>query len=252
MGATLRTNSNSAVVPATWDADATPMHNDFCCQLSSDEPIAVDLQVTVNNPATPAFLFPSPSPYRLPAGCIAAGAGTQTHSIPCGFLKIELGGGSDARVLFCDLVSGRFALGAQRYVNVSAWGWSGSSLRTEDLIVQTSLVPADGTGDYLEVTYPITVVAGGGVANLIAPPGARFVDAGVKSALIGIAGSALIRCTFGMPMIRDYSTPLFVPGLGSPSPIYAAGGGYTGFTFLNNGAADLTTANPGWVKFWCA
>lgn len=241
----------TANVLAAWDADSTPKNSSFCAQFSGDDAVALDLQVTVNNPNAAGFFFPQPQPYRLPTGCVAAGAGTQTHGVPCGFLKIELGGGNDSRVLFCDIASGRYALGAQKYVNVTAWGWSGTSLRAVDISVQTSLVPADGTGDYLEVTYPMTIVSGGGATGLVPPPGARFVDAGVKASIIGTVGEPLIRCTFGQPMIRDYATPLFVPGLGSPSPIYGINN-EQGFTFLNNGPSDLTTANPGWVRFWCA
>lgn len=221
--------------------DETPTRFQFCCRWQSDKPTPVDfiaLPMFANN----ANFVPVAST-QFPAGQASIAA---LHSTRCGLFRIRCGVGPDARVVFSDLVGGRFSLGPQTCVEVFAtvWGTAGLAPLGSPIVVRSAVAPSDGSGDYLPYTMEVVLAAAASAGPFLPPAGARFFDIGVRGATIGV-DDFKVRTSFQLPVEREYLTRVFTPGLATPTPV-----GLGAFFFENYGALALTSTFPGFIKFW--
>lgn len=227
--------------------DEAPSKWEFCCKFESRTPVPVDL-ISAPQFAEPNLLsrFPTPDVH------VHAGStfNIAYHSTPCGVYRIRCGAGPDAREVFCDLATGRFSLGPQTHVEVFAALWGTAALvpaNFSNILVRSAVGLSDGSGDYLPYTIDVVLAAGGAVAaGTILPPGVRLVDIGVRDAQIGTS-TVQVRSTIGHTLERDYLTPRFFPGLGTPIAARNAL-----INFSNFGATALTLTLPGFIQCWCS
>lgn len=217
----------NASLPRTWE---------LLLQWTRDTgPLAVDLQLqlTLQGNVSGANEFPSKRNTSYRAGAnVSAGSLWNFAPYPLTIVMIELGSGPDARVIYSDLRSGRFSLGAQEQVRVSVARW-GPNNDSFDCLVQGSVAPSDGSSDYLTYSASIEIAAGDTVTMNV-PPGATFFECTADDY------DCLLTITNGTPAtafwVRDTTVggagPAFVP---PTSPIALPGG--TAFLFITNDSA---------------
>lgn len=235
-----------ATVPA-GNANA-PNDWEFLVQWDAPDnvPRECDLQITVPN---------SSNAVGFPPGVIGFQAGSRSDidsvgvdawlDVPAVVMRIELGGGPDARTIYADLRSGRFSLGPQVRAKVSfaAWGPLPPFSTPDQVTVYGSVVPPSSSGDYL--TYSATkAITGAGSARVPLVPGAIWSEVyGDKSVAFQVGGSG--GSGTGVQAIRPYSDPTaaFAPPF---SPIPCAGG--TQIFVLNLSADTANTTVVQWVR----
>jgi hypothetical protein len=135
--------------------------------------------------------------------------------------KIELGSGPIPRTLFCDVRSGRWALGSQTRVRISVARWIGDNIATStELSLQGAVAPCGGGSDADPLTYTCgKVLAIGAVQSLVTPPGAGWFDclvspAGAQVQINGVGGMFYKDTTLAAPVCYPPATPWPLSNLG--------------------------------------
>lgn len=123
-------------------------------------------------------------------------SGTGPDPESCVVVRIECGCGAERRQIFADARSGRFALGAQRYVRVDVCRWARPGLG--DLLIQGSIGPSQSACEpltyscqrYFQPTgeEPVTISP----AYLLIPPGAFWFDVVATVPQNGTVGNVTI------------------------------------------------------------
>jgi hypothetical protein len=242
---------SKATLAGAMAADAVPRQRELVCEWQSPDgnPHPVDLQLScfgANTPAQSPFgtgpFFPVGNPSDAVFRAIPGG---------CGFFEILLGGGPDARTVYCDLVAnGRIALGGQRSVRVNACRWGGV-VSAVAITTQAAVIPAEGTGSLIPYTIPIWQLAAGTQKSITGlPSGAQYVEfKPLNTFAPGNPNAAHIILTNAVTLERDYVNYVFAPPW-SPEDFVSNEAGFAG------GQLDVLNANAlaalsGWIRFWC-
>lgn len=130
-------------------------------------------------------------------------------------VRVECGSGPTARTFYCDLRSGRFALGVQERVRISIARWLAPDASGRVVVVQSTLGPAQAS-DAECPTYTAKGNTVGPSKSLPIPPGAQWFDF--------TSGNPVTVLVGGFEYARDTVTnplaPVIVPGPG-PYPVPA-------------------------------
>jgi hypothetical protein len=236
-------------INTAWYTDPTPnpTHEVLLAEYDGQGVFgALELQLSVRPVAVPTPNFP-PTQAQLPAGSDQAAG---LHATPCGFIRIETddyaqGETAKTRVLYADLSSGRFPIGAHNRARVyaSVWGNSGGIA----LEAQAVILPSDGSGDWLRYTTPISLAAGANV-DVPIPMGARYLELVDPNGVPGATSSINFSLTARVAATRNYAGNVMIPAT-SPLPISALGldAADRFVRVVNNDGANANTAA---LVFW--
>lgn len=169
-------------------------------------------------------------------------AGSTLVTSPAGstiVVRIELGQGPNARTLYCDLKSGRFALGSQERVRVSVARWKTSEPLTGNIRVQAGISETDGSGEYLTYTMVSTSIVAAASLTVYWPPGAAWWDWYSNGDFFAVQYSPDLGY---VARYANVSPPVYVPP-SSPLPILSSG-----VTLTNDGAIDSPITIVVWVR----
>lgn len=228
-----------------WYSDATPNPANEILLASYDasgDRRALELQLNVRPVTPPTPNFP-PAQTQLPAGSDQAAS---LHAVPCGFLRIVArnsipGESARERILYADLSSGRFALGAHDRVDVYASLWSGVVGLTIE--AEAVVLPCDdGSGDWLRYTVPISGLGAAASVNVPIPMGARYVEAYATTGLpsVSMSGRVIAVRDFDGQAFAPPASPLAIPALGTDANSRF-------IVVTNDGSAAATCALVFWV-----
>lgn len=235
----------AAAVPATNSAQPVTWTN--LLLWTASEPHDCDLQITVpNNDGVIGF---PPGVVGFQAGARADvndGLGMQSwNAVPSVVMRIECGGGPDARTVYADLRSGRYSIGPQTRVKVDFASYLALDPASSAKTVQGSIVPRGSSGDFL--TYSATrVLTGAALSAFSLPlvPGAMWFEIYADkdiAATLGTTGSGT-----GLQIVRGYNTANNIGFFPPFSPIPCAGG--VSLSVLKLEAADTTATVVYWIR----
>jgi len=235
-------NGGVVILPGTLPpANATaPTQWIFVTEWVSDAaPKPVDLQIdTVAMYAV--GVTPSGWPPLRPMFNAGGGDGVDPIQGTTAIVRLELGQGPNARVLYCDLKSGRFALGSQTRVRVSIARWQTADANNQDTRVEIGISETDGSGEYLTYSFGGLEVLAGNAAGLQFPPGAAWFDYYSEG---DFESSYVIGDDFGYSArLAAQSPPVYIPPT-SPLPVSRPS-----VVFTNVGADPASLIVVVWVR----
>ena len=232
-----------AAVPATNMTDVTAWSQ--IAEVLCDAPMPLELQLEVKLatslggglPRTDLINYQAGGRYDLVGGPFNWDACEEG----CVVVKVEMGGGQDARYVLCDARNGRFELGSQQQVRVSVARWLAAGTFASQ--IRASISPSDGSGDYLQYSAAIAGVAAAASANLYNPPGAQwfelFPELGGDWTVVSTDSTA----NWQARRIASATNPIYVPPW-SPLPLP----GSNGISVTNNGAGAAGVQIVYWVR----
>lgn len=192
---------------------------------SDNDPIPVEVQLGVESFSSDPAIFVASNSFPPTAQCQRFLAGltgpTLAQSMidyPPLVLRWELGNGPNARTIYSDCKSGRFALGSQERVRLSACRYY-TAAANFDTRIKAGMSRADGSGEWLTFSGLRTLLDASASIAVNVPPGAQWVEIYSDFAFLSIEQSLGLawayrdsRVTPGPPAYLPPSSPLPVLG----------------------------------------
>lgn len=232
----------SAILPGTLPPANAAAPNEWVFVVewvSDDEPRPVDLQIdTFRIPPTgQTDDFPPRAPLLHASAFGLSGVPGTT-----GIVRLELGQGPNARTLYCDLKSGRFALGSQTRVRVSMCRWLTAEPSNDAVRVQIGISETDGSGEYLTYTMVRSEeLIVGDAFDFSFPPGAAWWEFYSDGDWVAYEAASADNLGYAARFVET-SPPVYTPP-SSPLPVT-----YQRMTLENVGTEAAAITVVVWVR----